>query len=44
MDFVSDAALGIGLRDLLIRVAWARVPDEAVGVRLGLLRSGRLRG
>jgi hypothetical protein len=44
MDFVRDAALGIRLRDLLIRVARARVPYEAVGVRLRFWRGGRLRG
>jgi hypothetical protein len=43
MDFVRDAALGVRLRDLLIRVVRARVPYEAVGVRLRLWRSGRLR-
>jgi hypothetical protein len=44
MDLVRDAALGIWLRDLLIRIAGAFVPYEAVGVRLRLLRSGWLRG
>ena len=44
MDFVADAALRVWLRNLLIRVARARVPDEAVGVRLRFWRGGRLRG
>ena len=44
MDLVKDAALGVWLRPLLIRIARVRVPDEAVGVGLRFLRSGRLRG
>ena len=37
MDFVLDAALGVGLRDLLIGIAGAWVPDAAVGVGLRFL-------
>jgi hypothetical protein len=44
MDFVHDAALGVWLRHLLVRIARVRVPYEAIGVRLRLLRDVRLRG